>query len=85
MRLEIPVADAIALRAKLEAGHVVAWNEIDPRNNRQLWFMCQKRGAEYVTVCGTTESKCAANWKAAHDKGYYRDDEGRRVTIPGAR
>lgn len=78
-------ADERELLAKLEAGHKVMWSEHDPKQRRVLWFICQKRGVEYVTVIGTSEQTAEKNWALAHARGYYRDDHGRRVTIPGAR
>lgn len=82
----IYIADERELRAKLEAGHRVEWCEEDPRNGKKLYFICVKRGKEYVTICGTSERQANANWKKAHDKGYYYDERTkRRVAIPGAR
>jgi hypothetical protein len=78
-------ADERELLAKLEAGHKVMWSEFDPKQRRILWFICQKRGVEYVTVIGTSEKGAEKNWTLAHARGYYRDDHGRRVSIPGAR
>lgn len=83
--LVVYTADERELLAKLEAGHPVVWSEFDPKQRRILYFKCQKRGTEYVTVIGTSESGCEKNWKLAHERGYYRDDHGRRVAIPGAR
>lgn len=78
-------ADERELLAKLEAGHKVMWSEFDPKQRRILHFISQKRGKEYVTVIGTSEAGAEKNWELAHARGYYRDDMGRRVTIPGAR
>ena len=83
--LVVYTADERELLAKLEAGHRVMWSEYDPEQRRVLWFISQKRGAEYVTVIGSSESTAEKNWKLAHARGYYRDDMGRRVSIPGAR
>ena len=82
----IYIADERELRAKLEAGHRVEWQEVDPRNGRTHYFICQKRGIEYVTICGTSERQANDHWKRAHEKGYYFDERTkRRVSIPGAR
>ncbi len=84
--IEIPVLNADVLIQKLEAGHRVEWNEVDPRTGRQLFFVCQKRGAEYVTCCGTSEAQARKHWDKAHEKGYYYDERTRRrVSIPGTR
>ncbi len=80
MALEILLNDVKDLREKLEAGHIVEWAE------GAAHVVCQKRGAEYVTVIGKSEANARANWKKAHQKGYYFDERTkRRVTIPGAR
>lgn len=83
--LTVYTADEKELLAKLEAGHPVIWSEFDPKQRRILWFKSQKRGKEYVTVIGTSEKTLEKNWRLAHERGFYRDDHGRRVTIPGAR
>ena len=79
MKLIVPVLDEADLWAKLQAGHRVEY-----RVGAQ-YIICQKRGEVYVTASGTDEADAEREWKKAHDKGFVRDENGWRVTIPGAR
>jgi hypothetical protein len=83
--LEIHLTDPRDLVAKMEAGHIIEWSEYSMKDARTYYFVCQKRGAEYVKVIGTSEEGARKNWQLAMQRGYYQDDQGRRVSIPGAR
>ncbi len=72
--------DLRELRMRLEAGHRVEY-KLDGK-----YFICQKRGREYVTVEAESEKGAHEQWDRVHEAGYWYDwRENKRVTIPGAR
>lgn len=74
------VNDPRELRMRLEAGHRVEY-KCDGK-----YFICEKRGQEYVTACGESEAGAQEAWDRAHEAGHYYDwKTNTRVTIPGAR
>ncbi len=79
-KLVIPVIDEQTLWAKLQAGH-----RIEYALGANQYIICQKRGDVYVTACGMSEADAQREWDKAHEKGFTRDKNGWRVTIPGAR
>jgi hypothetical protein len=79
LKLIVPVLDERELWAKLQAGHRVEY-----RVGAQ-YIISQKRGDVYVTASGMNEADAEREWKRAHEKGFIRDEQGNRVTVPGAR
>ena len=88
--LGVSVEALLDLRAKLEAGHRVEWDGWENTSltgGKEHWFyICQKRGGEYVTIRAHSEERARADWETLMRRGHFYDKKSKtRITVPGAR